>query len=122
MRKSLGIPVIPSDWFRKDCRGNICFWSAYKDGEKGVPRHKEKEVHRFVRDIDKEIDRYEFIMSDSVTYLLELSYRYLASHENSWTVYLIMEINAKDDYIVDSKDLSLRQGDSILTRWKLSRW
>jgi hypothetical protein len=121
VRKSLGIPPMPKNWYTKKNRGNSQLWSDYSAGVTGVPFHKEKEIHRFKRDIDKETDRYEFIKNDSVSYLLEINYSYLAPRDSPWNVYYIETIDTFDDYLVTSKDLTLTQADSILKSWGLSR-
>jgi len=53
--------------------------------------------------------------------LLEIKFNYLYEEDSAWSASIIKTIDTKDDYSIDSKDITLAQADSILFLWKLKR-
>lgn len=136
-RHKRGITLLPADWYTRDTavipiRGAKLFrlstvsnyraiqiWSAFDSSKQSGAFHKEKEIQRVRTNIDFEIDRFVKMENDSVELLLEVKYSYLYSPDSAWTVSLIKTIDTKDDYLVESRDLSKKQADSVLRAWKL---
>ncbi|MBS1556330.1 MAG: hypothetical protein JSU09_15530 [Bacteroidetes bacterium] len=111
-REKMGIPKIEEGWSTK----NDVVWSAQGEAQTEKPFHKEKEV----RD-DFEIDRYVKVESDSVELMVELKYLFRVAPDSAWSSSFIKFINTKDDYKIESKNMSLMQVDSVLQKWNLSR-
>jgi hypothetical protein len=139
VRKKIGIPVIPPEWYTKNTSviPNIKYfrfrfwtlpnywysqtWSNFNSSPKGRACHKEKEIQRYLKAIDAEIDRFNYIVNDSTEFLLEIKYSYLYHGDSSWSASIIKTMSTKDDYLVNTKDIGLMEADSILAAWKLSR-
>lgn len=132
-RKTLGIPIIESNWYTKQVsvkrRGNWTYsetwtrqiWSDYT--EKETPFHKEKELHKSIDGVINETDRFQNKLNDSVTLTLEIYFsRYSKKrNENPWTGTLIKVTDSETDYRQENRDLTIEQADSVLTKWGLKR-
>jgi len=131
-RSKLRIPLLPKEWYTKETsvvpKINYFrlrfytlpnywysqYWSDFNSLMQTQPYHKEKEIKRFVRNIDTEIDRFVNIVNDSTEYLLEINFNYLYEEDSAWSASIIKTIDTKDDYSIDSRDITLAQADSIL--------
>lgn len=111
-REKMGIPKIEEGWITKN--NNI--WSAPDASESEKPSHKEKEV----RD-DFEVDRYVKVENDSIEHMVELKYSFRFSPDSAWSISFLKFINTKNDYKIESKEITLQQADSVLRQWNLSR-
>jgi hypothetical protein len=136
-RIKLGIKPLPSEWYTKETSGiprsgyfksrvwalpnywSSQIWSDFSDSKKEGAYHKEKEISRFVKEIDSEIDRFVKIENDSVEYMIEVKYSYLYKRDSAWSASMIKTIDTIDDYIVESVDISFAEADSILASWNI---
>lgn len=137
-RLKRGIPPIPVSWYTKNTsviptgsrglgfRTNRNYWASqvwsdFEESHKAVAYHKEKELRSSVNDIDSETDRFVMKENDSIEYMLELKYSYLYSPDSAWSSSIIKTTDTKDDYLVDAKDITKKQADSVLLAWGIDR-
>ncbi len=112
-RDSLGISLIEPHWYTKDNDSFGSKWSDFKEHK--IPYHKEKVV-----ETNLEIDRFVNPISESESFLLEITYSFSSAKagENPWACYLIHELD-KDKYTYEPKEISKQEADSVLIGWGL---
>ncbi len=133
-RAKNGIPLIEDGWFTRNTslvrvKGKFTWnrtahtswayqiWSDFNDSTKVKPYHKEKEIQ-----IGREFDRFRKQENDSIEFLLELKFKYDSYDSTPWSCSLIKISDLKTGYLQESSELSLKQADSILASWGLSRY
>jgi hypothetical protein len=138
-RQQLGIPLIEEGWYTEttsttrpkrrryrqenDNPWAFQIWESHREVPVTIDKafHKSKEISRRRGSLEYESDLYCKRVNDSTEMLLEVKFRYLFPRDSAWSAALVTTTQTQEDVLVDQKDISIEQADSLLTLWGLSR-
>jgi hypothetical protein len=134
-RKRIGLPVIKPGWytnktsvikvgsgkFSRKQRTSVVN-QVWKDWSlvDHVSGHYEKEIYFDMGTPTKEIDRYRYVLSDTLEYLLEVSYVHIIGQQR-WDATLLKTTYVQGEPNFEATEISLVKADSVLSGWGMSR-